>query len=130
MDYNNSILGSITDDLANSMQPYVKTTKYEIVSKKLEKTFRWSTGDRSCYTTGFTFCDSGIFQGGLSCKGTAELSIQRLNNPEVPRKCASIKLVAPVIVTVEERILAVYAARPKDSPQVQILNSRFDELVP
>ena len=124
------MLGSITEDLKNSMQPYVKTTKYNTTKSEMEKTFRWSTGDRSCYTAGFTFSDSGIFQGGLSCKGTAELSIQRLNNPEVPRKCASIKLVATVIVTVEERILEVYVARPKDSPQVQMLNSRFDELLP
>ena len=57
------------------------------------------------------------------------MDIRRLNHPDVPKKCAAIKYVAPVIVTVEERILAVYAAGPKDSPQVQILNSRFDELV-
>ena len=130
MDYNNSMSGSITDDLATSMQPYVKTTKYNTEKKEMEKTFRWSTGDRSCYTTGFTFSDSGIFQGGLSCKETAELDIRRLNHPDVPKKCSAIKLVAPVIVTVQERILAVYAARPENSPQVQILNSRFDELVP
>ena len=109
---------------------HVKTTKYNATDKKLEKTYRWSTGDRSCYTTGFTFSDSGIFQGGLSCKGTAELNIQRLKNPDVPAKCAAIKFAAPVIVTVQERILAVYAARPENAPQVQILNSRFDELVP
>jgi len=130
MDYNNSMLGSITDDLATSMQPYVKTTKYNTTKSEMEKTFRWSTGDRSCYTAGFTFSDSGIFQGGLSCKGTAELNIERLKNPDVPAKCSKIKFVAPVIVTVQERILAVYAARPENSPQVQILNSRFDELVP
>ena len=64
----------------------------------------------------------------MSQKGTVQLRLNRLQHPEVPKKCTAIKFAEPVAITTEERILAIYSARPENAPQVQIWNSRFDEL--
>jgi len=127
LNLNNSTLGSITDDLATSLQPFIKGRV--CVDNVWKDGFIWTTGDMSTHISAFPFTDSGIFQGGLSFKGDVMLKIQRLQSPDVPPKCAAIKLADPVLITTQERLLAIYSERPPHAPQVQILTNKFDELI-
>ena len=127
---NNSLLGCITDDLASSLQPFIKMNKYDPTTSKWKTTFKWTTGDHSAFIIGYPFCDSGIFQGGISSKEVIELNLERLKESEVPKKCTSVKFDVPVFVSTQERILAIYSARPGDGSQVRVLVNTFDELIP
>jgi len=123
LNLNNSLLGCISNDVATSMQPFTRLKTHN------NNTFKWTTGDMSTFVTAIPFTDSGIFQGGLSHSGDVMLTIERLHHPEVPVKCASIPLAEPVLVTTQERLLAIYSERPEHAPQVQILTNRFDEFI-
>ena len=123
LNLNNSLLGCVSDDVATSMQPFTKVRTHE------SNTFKWTTGDMSTFVSAIPFTDSGIFQGGLSHKGDVMLMIERLHHPEVPRKCSVVHLAEPVLVTTQERLLAIYSERPEHAPQVQILTNKFDEFI-
>ena len=104
LNLNNSMIASISDDVANSMQPFIKMKKAKkivsgsppVTTYSTEDTFRWNLGDMSSYFSGIPFTDSGIFQGGLSHNGGIMLAINKLGESEVPKKCTAIKLAEPV----------------------------------
>jgi hypothetical protein len=132
---NNHRLVSVSEDIRTSMQPYTKYTAYAstgaagaTVERGVEK-YHWSTGDRGRFFIAFPFCDSNIFQGGLTLgKDVIEMKINRLRT-ECPPKLAAIKYQSPVIVTTSDRILKIRSFKPDGSPQAEITTATFDELM-
>ena len=128
LNLNNSLLCSVNDDLSNSLQPFKEHKKYDKTTEKFVGEYIWHTGDLSSYILGFPMTDSGIFQGGMSYSGSLALELTRMT-AGVPKKCTKLKFGQPVLVTTEDRILAIFSAKPPQTPQVQIWQQTFSEII-
>jgi hypothetical protein len=69
LNINNSNFCSISKDLLTSMFPWTNHTLYSANGVPTESK-HFTTGNHSNYFTGFPFCDSEVFQGGITSQGT------------------------------------------------------------
>jgi hypothetical protein len=132
---NNSRIFSVSEDVRTSMHPFTRYTNYVSGGATDSSgyvvgttSYHWSLGDRGRFFIGFPFCDSNIFQGGLTLgKDQIELKGRRMDN--CPPKLAKIKYQSPVIVITSDRIMKIRSEKPVGSPQVEIATATFDELM-
>jgi hypothetical protein len=126
---NNSRVTSISEDLRTSLQPFTKYTDYSATGVATRK-YHWSTGDRGRSFISIPFCDSNVFQGGLSVGDvTVTLDGRRMASDVVPQKLAAIKYHNFVLVTTNDRIMIIRNHKPDGLKQVEITTFSFDELM-
>ena len=118
LNVNNSRLTSLSVDLKTSMQPF--TTFYESNAQGvLTEKQKWTTGCRSLYFIGTPYCDSEVFQGGLSTANRhvqAQLLGSRLGTARMRKQVYS----QPVIVFISDVLLEIYSHKPIGRPQACI----------
>jgi hypothetical protein len=126
---NNSRSVSISEDLRTSLQPFTKYTDYDANGVGTRK-YHWTTGDRGRFFIATPFCDSGIFQGGLT-RGSVTVTMEgsRMNTRYCPAKTEKIKYHNPVLVTTADRIMIIRNHKPDGIKQVEITTASFDELM-
>jgi hypothetical protein len=126
---NNSLTSSISEDLRTSLQRYVKYTDYDATGKSMRK-YHWTTGDQGRSFISIPFCDSGVFQGGLSIGDvTVTLEGSRMDSRFTPEKLAEIKYHNFVLVTTNDRIMIIRNHKPDGLKQVEVVTFSFDELM-
>ena len=100
------------------MHPF--TTYYESAADgKLTEKQKWNTGNRSLYFIGTPYCDSEVFQGGLSTANRtvqAQLLGQRIG----PTGLRRLKYSQPVIVFISDVLLEIFSHKPMGRPQAAI----------
>ena len=100
------------------MQPYTVCYQYANSTGTETKNYIWTTGNRSTFFIGNAYCDSEVFQGGLSTNNR-HVQAQLLGNriASAPAKIRKKKYSQPVIIFVSDVLLEIYSHKPMGRPQ-------------
>jgi hypothetical protein len=129
LNVNNSNMTSIHDDMRSSIQPYTKCYKYDADAKKSTE-YRWTMGDHSNFANGTPFCDSEVFQGGITT-GSIQIQLigQRLTVADVPLTKTKIDYQQPVGIFTQDALMKIRSIKPAGKPQIEITNARVEQVV-
>lgn len=125
---NNNPLFSVSDDFANSLQPYHVEYVYVAAGTSYSTTLKYCiTTDHSNFMIGIPFSTDEDFQGGISSGSTIQVELM------ATRGSSSHKLIAttytPIGLYLEDAILKIRAVKPAGEAQIKITNASVEEIL-
>jgi hypothetical protein len=123
LNYNGSHSTSIPKDLRTSIQPYTR-----IVNHNGVPSIMWNTGTRSNFFIVIPFCDTNMFQGGMSTGDTqVTLKAGRLSETKMKHQHYD----QAWLVTTSECYLKIRSEPPiEGGGQIEIIHATLDQLAP
>jgi hypothetical protein len=123
LNINSSHSSSIPHDLRTSIQPYTR-----VVSHSGGVSYVWDTGTRSNFFIAIPFCDTNMFQGGMSTGDTqVTLKANRIQDTKLKNQHYD----QAYLVTSTECFLKIRSEPPiAGGGQVEIVYATLDQLAP
>jgi hypothetical protein len=124
MNVNNNVLLSISEDVANSLQPYRKI-QTSTDAGVLTASNVYIMKDRSNFMIGIPFTNDEDFMGGIHNLGTAQIQIQLTKAQSAN---APYFKHAPVAIFLEDCILKIRSMKPPGTPQITITHATIEQI--
>ena len=123
---NNNNLLSISEDVANSLQPYRKIHGIPAGGGAMDAngTKVYIPKDRSNFLIGIPFTNDEDFMGGINNLGTAQIQIQLTKAAETEPYFEQ----APVGIFLEDCILKIRSMKPDGRPQIEKTNATIEQI--
>jgi hypothetical protein len=123
LNVNGSHSTSIPKDLRTSMQPYTRVANHLGVSSLV-----WNTGTRSNFFIAIPFCETNMFQGGMS---TGDTQVTLKANRLTDTKMKNQNFDQAWLVVTSECYLKIRSEPPiEGGGQIEIIHATIDQLVP
>ena len=121
LNVNNNTLLSVSEDVANSLQPYRTVQTYAVDGTRTTPSV-WSTGDTSNFFIGIPFSNDEDFMGGINHPGTAQIQIRltRADNTNFAQP--------PTAIFLEDKILKIRSMKPPGESQIAITNASIEQI--
>jgi hypothetical protein len=123
LNYNGSHTTSITRDLRTSIQPYTKVYDKDGNVKRV-----WNTGTRSNFFIVIPFCDTNMFQGGIT---TGDTQITMKGHRIQDTKIKNQNFDQAFLVAASECLLKIRSEPPiSGGGQIEVVYATIDQIAP
>ena len=130
LNINNNPLMTSGNDIANSFNIYDKTVVMNHTTNAKGELYVPNTGDHSNFVFAVPLSTDEDFMGGISSNGST-VQIELIGTRD--SLCTNINThdypVAPVAISLEDKLLKIYSMKPPGKPQIQITNATLEQIV-
>ena len=130
LNINNNPLMTPGNDISNSFKIYNKSLIMNHTKNALGDLYELNAGDHSNFVFAVPLSTDEDFMGGISSNGST-VQIELIGSRD--SLCNDINTynytIAPVAISLEDKLLKIYSMKPPGKPQIQITNATLEQIV-